>query len=320
MPGPFDTDPRLTAVSMLVKPKGLIADMVCPRVGVPSEKFIYTKGDPQETHTIPDTRIGRTSRANQVEFGAKQVTDSTEDHGLEAPVPRKDIELARSQPAQDGRPPWDPMAEATETTSTLVSLAREKRTADLIFTAGNYVADLTATLSGASQWSHKDADPLKAITDALDKPLVRPNVMVIGQAAWTALRRHPKIVESVIRSGAGAGAAGIVPLSMVADLFELDAIHVGRSWHSSSKKGQAASYSRLWGKHCSLLHLAPGLGSAQSAMPTFCFTAEWLGRRVTPYTDESRGIGGSEIVKVVECVKELIAWKGVGYHFKNAVA
>ncbi len=312
---PFAIETRLTQIAMTVKPEGLIADEVCPRVMVPAEKFTYARGRPGETHKIPETLIGRRSRANQVEFGTDHVTESTEDHGLEDSVPVKDVHVARS-----GSTSWDPLAEATMNTSTLVALAREKRVADLVFAAGNYETAHQATLSGTSQWSHSNSDPIKSIAEAMDKPLLRPNALVLGQSSWTALRRHPKIVEATARSGAGTGAAGLAMRDAVAELFELDRIIIGRSFHNSAAKGQNASHTRLWGKHASLVHLNPAVSGAMSAQPTYCFTAEWMGRQVMTYHDDSIGVAGAEIVKVTECVKELVAWKAAGYHFKNAVA
>jgi len=314
---PFTIQPRLTQIAMAIKVAGMIADSVCPRVRVPGQLFVYTKLTTEEGFTIPDTKIGRTSRANQVEFGSTDVEASTEDHGLEDPVPVKDIQLAQAQGAN-----YDPLALATERTTQLMELAREERVANLLFTIGNYSSSLRTTLSGNDQWSdYTNSNPVDAILDAMDQMLIRPNTVVMGQAVWTKLRQHPKVVESVKATGAGGIAAtGVVARSAVAELLEVDEVQVGATYKNTAKKGQTADYSFLWGKHCALLHLNRNIVSARDAMPTFAFTAEWQGRRSGTYTDPSRGIEGSTIVKVVDQVKELIPFTDAGYFFADAVA
>ena len=315
MSTPFQTHERLTAIALAVRPRGFIADLVLPRVSVGAEDFKYAKGRPQETHTIPDTRVGRRSRPNQVEFGADLVSASTQDHALDDPVPIKDIEKARAQMSS-----WDPLAEASTNTAVLLSLARERRVSSLVTTAATYAAAKRATLAGASQWSHKDSDPIKAVAEALDACLVRPNIMVIGQEAWTGLRRHPKIVEATKMTGAGNEAAGMATKRAVAELFEIDEVIVGQAFYSSAKKGQDAVYARLWGKHCALIHRNTDIAGAESAIPTFGFTAEWMPRETLTATDDLSGIMGSEIVRVRECIQELIAWQDAGYLFRSVVA
>jgi hypothetical protein len=314
---PFAIQPRLTQISLAVRVMGLIADQVCPRVTVPSQLFVYSRLTEAEGFTIPDTKIGRTSAANQVEFGATDVTDSTQDWGLEDPVPNKDIELARAASAN-----FDPLALATERTTQLVELSREQRVATLLTTLTNYASSLRTTLSGTSQWSdYSNSNPVSAILAAMDLMLVRPNVAVMGQDVWTKLRQHPKVVESVKATGAGGTSAqGVVMVEAVRDLLELEELHIGRAFYNTAKKGQTASYSRLWGKDFALMHLNRNIVSTQDVIPTFCFTAEWGGRRTGTYQDPARGVHGSTVVKVVEQLKELIPYQNAGYLFKDAVA
>ena len=314
---PFTVQPKLTQIAMAIKPQGMIADLVCPRVPVEGEKFIYTKMTTSEVFSLPDTKVGRTSEPNTVEFGGTDVTDSTEDHGLDDLVPNKDIKNAEGTN-------YDPMGAATERTTILVELAREKRVADLFFTLGNYAASLRTTLAGNDQWSdYTNSDPIDDILSAFDGMLIRPNVGVLGRAVWTKLRMHPKVVAAVLNAGngnGGASAAGVVARRAVADLLELEEIYVGESFHNSAKKGQAASYARLWGKHAAFLHINRSVRDPRGALPTFAFTAQW-GERVAGTIDEPKvGLQGSQRVRVGEQVKELITFQEAGYFFQNAVA
>lgn len=315
---PFTVQPRLTQIAMAVKPEGMIADQVCPRVPVEGEKFIYSKLDKTDAYTIPDTKVGRSSEPNTVEFGATDVTDSTEDHGLDDFVPNKDIENARNTN-------FDPLATSTELTALLLDLSREQRVANLYNTLATYDAALRATLSGTSQWSdHTNSDPLGAILDALDSMLLRPNIAVMGRLVWTKLRTHPKIVAAALSRGVAGSAeraSGVLSMQAVADLLELRAIFVGEPFINTAAKGQTPSYSRLWGKHAAFLRIDTNVRSARGmAMPTFALTAQWSTRFAGTIQDAKRGLTGGQIVRVGEHVKELVTFQEAGYFFQNAVA
>lgn len=315
---PFTVQPRLTQIAMAAKPTGMIADLVCPRIPVDGEKFVYSKLTTAEMFTIPDARIGRSSDPNQVEFGATDVTDSTEDFALEDFVPQKDIDNARQ--ANN----YDPQAIAAEATAMLLDLAREQRVANLFFTKANYNASLATTLNGTGQWSDfTNSDPYQAIMAAFDGMIIRPNVAVLGRLTATKLRSHPKIVAGVAAAsnvGVAASAAGKVSLQALADYLELDAIYVGEPFSNTAAKGQTPTYARLWGKHASFLRIDRNIRSVRGmAMPTFAFTAEWNNRFVATAV-QTRGIKGGVAIRVGEQVKELIAFQDAGYMFENAVA
>jgi len=314
---PFTVQPKLTQIAMAIKPTGMIADLVCPRVTVPGEKFIYTKMSTEEVFSIPDTRVGRTGRPNTVEFGGVDVTDSTEDYGLDDPVPNKDIKNAEGTN-------YDPLAAAAERVALLVQLAREQRVANLYFNLNTYQAALRTTLSGTSQWSDfANSDPTNAMLTMFDNMLIRPNVGVLGRAVWTRLRQHPKVVAAVLNKSGGnasASAAGAIQRQAVADLLELDEIYVGESFFNAAKKGQAAGYSRLWGKHAAFMRIDKAVRDPRAGLPTFAFTAQWGDPVGGTIEDPNIGLDGGKQVRVGEHVKELIAFQEVGCFFQNAVA
>lgn len=317
---PFDTQPRLTQIAMAVKPQGMIADLVCPRVPVDGEKFAYTTLASSDMFAIQDTRVGRSSEPNQVEFGATDLIGMVEDHGLDDFVPNRDRDVAAAQNAN-----LDPFAVATESTSILVELAREKRVADLYTNPNTYAASLRATLAGTSQWSdYANSDPYTAIMDALDGMLVRPNIAAWNRKVFTRMRSHPKIVAAVLNNGGqisgGAASAGAVSRQALADLFELEAIYVGETFYNSAKKGQATSMARLWGNHAAFLRIDKSVRSAQGfVLPTFAMTAEWNKRFVASIPEPKRGLKGGTTVRVGEQVKEIITFQEGGYLFQNAV-
>lgn len=312
---PFPVNPVLTAISIAYRNPdiALIADEVFPLTPT-AQEFKYLKYDLAQGFTIPDTKVGRKSAPNEVEFTATEVTDKVIDYGLDDFVPNEDIE-ADNQGV-------DPLGTATMFQTHLLNLAREQRAATLAFTAANYPAANQTTLSGTSQWSDfTNSNPVDAILTALDVPVVRPNIAVFGQATWTKLRQHPKVLQAVNAAAQATGGnvtSGAVSRQAFAEFFELQAVYVGAGFANTAKKGQTATLSRVWGKHAAFIYRDRAAGP--QAGVTFGFTAQW-GNRIAGNIDEpKRGLTGGQIVRVGERVKEVIAANDLGYFFQNAVA
>lgn len=305
---PFPIDPVMTGIAIAYSNEEYIADAVLPRAPVGLQSYKYKKYDLGETFRIPDTHVGRTGKPNEIEFTYTEATDSTVDHGLEDPVPQSDI----NNSAGSG---YNPVAAATENLTDLVLLDREKRVADLVFASATYAGN-TTTLSGTDQWSDgANSDPLGVILDTMDAMVMRPNVMVIGQAVYRQLQTHPKILGALNRRDTAYGRAN---KQFLADLFEVQQVLVGAAWHASNREGQTTSMARLWGKHCALLRVNPQASNGQ--MPTFGFTAQWGTRVAGSRQDPDIGLRGGTRVRVGESVKETITATDMGHLIINAVA
>jgi len=305
---PFPIQPELTAVAIAYKNKRLIADEVLPRVPVGKQDFTYLLHTMDEGFSVPDTKVGRKSKPNEVEFTATEQTASTSDYGLDDPIPQADIDNA---PAN-----YDPMGRAVEGITDLVLLGREARAAGLVFNAANYAAANKQTLSGTSQFSDfANSDPIGVIMTALDACIMRPNVMTLGRAAFSKLIQHPKIVKAVLGN---AGDSGIATRQQIAALFELEDVLVGEAYLNTAKKGQAASLARVWGKHISLTLRDRNANTRGGA--TFGFTAQFGDRIAGSQFDSDIGLRGGQRVRAGESVKELITAPDLGYLITNAVA
>ena len=307
---PFPVNPVLTGIVVAFQNADLIADQVLPRLAPPlaAQLFKYMTFDFAQAITVPDTKVGRKGEPGTVEFTGTEVPGATFDYGLDDVIPIDDINNA---PAG-----YDPKAFAAQNLMNLVLLDREVRVAGKVFAAGTYPSGNKVTLSGSSQWSHVDSDPIGDIESAKDAMIAAPNIAVFGRAAWSKFARNPKIIASLSTSGTDKGIAN---KRAVADLFELDEILVGASWLNSAKPGQAPVRARVWGKHCALLRrekIASSLGN----VPTFGWTAQY-GTRVSGDIPEPKvGLRGSVRVRSGESVQEVISAPDLGYLFTNAVA
>lgn len=311
---PFVIQPYLTSIALAYRNQRMIADDVLPRVPVERQVFKYSAYTLEDGFTVPDTRVGRKSKPNEIDWTATELTDQTRDYGLEDGIPYADVANTQGQPAT----PINPEARSTELLTDLILLDREVRVANLVFDAAQYPTANKTTLSGTTQWSDfANSDPVGDILGALDVPLVRPNVLVLGRAVFTKLAQHPKIVKAYFGN---AGDSGVVPRQFLAQLFELDDVLVGEGWVNTAKKGQAASMARVWGKHAALIYRNPNVTNPAQGSVTFGITAEWGTRIAGTRPDPDMGLRGGTKIRVGESVKELLVAPNVGYFFQNAVA
>lgn len=307
---PFPIHPELTGIAIAYRNQQLIADDVLPRVTVGKQEFKWHQWAIAEGFTLPDTKVGRRASPNEVEFTGTEQTSSTDDYGLDDPIPQADIDNALPQ--------QNPINRATEATADLILLDREVRVSGMIFATGGYQAANRVTLAGGQQWSdYVNSDPVSDIKTGLDALLVRPNVMVLGQATWSKLNSHPKVVQAVFGT---AQTSGIASKQRVAELFELEEILVGRGWLNTAKKGQAPTYARVWGKHASLLVRDKLANVNNGSRVTYGMTAQWGTRIAGSIPDAKIGLRGGQRVRVGESVKELVTAIDAGYFIQNAVA
>jgi len=306
---PFPVQPDLTAIAIAYKNAALIADDVLPRVPVEAQTFKYLKHTLADTFTVPQTLVGRTGKPGEVEFSATEETSATFDHGLDHPIPQADI---------DNAPPnYRPVDRGVEGTADLIALGREKRTADLVFTAANYPSANKVTLAGNDQLSdYTNSDPLAVFNTALDAPVMRPNIAVFGHQAWTKIRMHPKLIKAVFGPNASDG---MLTREQFRNLFELEEVLIGQSRLNTAKKGQAVSLGRVWGK-CGAFLLRDRLAATQGGRPTFGLTGEWGTRQAGAEPDKSISVRGGQRVRVYESVRELITASDLGYLITDIVA
>jgi hypothetical protein len=314
----FPVNPALTAIAIGYRNRDidLIADRILPRIGKTGKKFKYTVYPISDAYTVPNTRVARRGAPTQVDFGGTEVPDECVDYGLDDVLPNDEVIAWEQMPKPASGGPVSPMAKSTSLLTGLILLDREIRVANLVFNAATYPAANRATLSGTSQWSDfVNSNPVDVILAALDVPIFRPNVLTFGQATWTKLRQHPRMVTAILGNQVNAGA---VTREQVAAFFEVREVVVGAGFVNTARKGQAPVMSRVWGKHAAALFVSQD--AADADQPTFGFTAEFGDRIAGDMNEPKLGLRGSTIVRVGESVKEVISAAASGYYFENAVA
>lgn len=303
---PFPVDARLTAIAIAYRNPdiALIADDVLPRTDTGAE-FSWKEYDLAQGFTVPDTKVGRKSKPNEIDFKHVEHEDKVVDYGLDDVVPNDDID--------DADPGHDPLGDSAGYLGGLVDLGREARVAALTFNPASHTN--TTTLSGTGQWDHADADPTASISDALDSVIIRPNIAVFGQTTWTKLRRNKLLVQAIKGTAQGAGQVSRLEF---AEYFELQQVYVGSSFINTAKRGQPVTMSRVWGKHAAFIYRDRTAGPQQGL--TWGFTAQ-KGNKVSGQLPEPTiGLNGSQRVRTGERLKELVVAKDLSCFFQNAVS
>ena len=307
---PFPVQPYLTSIAIGYRNGRMIADQVLPKVPVGEMTFKYFKQSIETGFTVPNTRVGRTSQPNRIEFESTEVADFTRDRGLDDPIPQSDIDSARNNPALG-----NPEGRATEYLTNLIELDREIRVAGEVFNLANYGANNKDTLVGAEKFSDfVGSDPITVIQTALDSMVMRANKLIMGRVVASVLQRHPKIVKAF---NANAGDSGIVPLDYLARLFELDQVLVGEGWVNNAKRGQPPALARVWGNALALVFSDPL--ATPSTGTTYGFTAQWGTRLAGSIPDPDIGLRGGVRVRVGESVQEVITTPDLGYLITDVV-
>jgi len=303
---PFPIIPELTAIAIGYKNKRMIADRVMPRVLVGKQEFTYFVYALEDGFTVPDTRVGRTSRPNEAEFSGIKKTESTEDHGLSSPIPQRDVDNAPVG--------INPLGRAVEKITNLIELDREIRVSSMVFDPLNYAAANKLALAGASMYTDPASTPIKDIRGALDTMLIRANKMTIGRLAFSALQTHPEIVKA---SHGNAGDKGVAGHQAIAELFELEEINVGEARVNTARKGQPVALQRAWGPHI-CLHYNNEMADTDEGQASFAITADFGGRRAGSRPDPDIGLDGGQRVQAGESVKELLIAAELGFLITNA--
>lgn len=319
---PFPVDPTLTAIAIGYRNPAaqLIGRRALPPLTVLGETFKWHEYPLAEGFTVPPTEVGRRGRVNQVEFTVTERESAVRDYGLDDPIPYSDIrEAARAR--AERRSMFDPRASAVEGLTNLIELDREVRAAQIVQDPANYAADKKIALVGTAKFSdYENSDPYGVIDEGMDKTLVyRPNTIVMGQAVWSKVKRHPKLIKAV---KGGLTEDGAITRAQFAELFEIapENLLIGQALVNTARKGQQVQLNRVWGKSIELLYLDPAKRTSNDATITWGFTAEYGGRIAGSQEDKDIGLEGGERVRVGERVRELMCAKDVGYLIQDAVA
>ena len=156
---------------------------------------------------------------------------------------------------------------ATNVVTEGLQLKHEKECADLVQNPNNYASENKILLSGTSCFSDKNSDPQGVVDDAKDAVSAKiaqdPNTMIIGQAAWKSLKKHPQL-KGLISDNQNK----LVTLNLLKEIFEIENIFIGKSIFANEE----GNFERIW-KDNIVLAFVPNLGTSRTEYdPSFAYT------------------------------------------------
>ncbi len=303
-------DAVLSNMSVQYRNEDMIWPEIMPEVKVTKRSDLYYQYAKENNFRIYDDKIGPRSMANEIDYGQSPQNYSVKDHALADWVTQEEIDNADT--------PLAPESDANDNLNSALDVIQEQRVAGIVFAAATYPVGNKVVLAGATQWSGASDNPIKDIQDAVEGCFVRANTLVFGVDAWLVFRRLPEILDAVKAMAGTSLQGGLATPSAVANLFEVDRILIGRSRYITTKEGQTATFSRLWGKHMAALHLKADVPAVRSI--TFGKTFVETRRFTMRSFDEKRGVKGAHYIKTAWNSDEKVIASDLGYFIENAVA
>lgn len=286
-------DRALTQLAVFYKNREYVADLAMPVVRIPNKSDTYFEFDVTTMQLVANTQIAG-NRGRPGEVAAFPPSSGNQfavtDHGL--------MDFISSDEEANADPPLVPRMTATRVLTNYLLLARERRVATVVTTAGNYGASTTA-LAGPAQWNnYLTSTPINDLLIAKETPLITPNVMFIDPLTWITLRQHPQVLQYVTgRPGYKGGATpAFVDEEFVAKALGLDMVVQCRAKYISTAEGLAATSSYVWGKFCALLRVEDQPDKRETTAFGYTFRFGAFETRVIP--EFIAGVRGGNWIKV----------------------
>ena len=234
-----------------------IAESLFPTIHSDLEKidiFEFNK----EAFQIYDTERAIRANSNVISpQGFKKHTTTLTEHDLAYPIDYREEEEARKIKLQ---------VHATNVVTQGLLLKLETQCAALAQDPTKYPATNKIALSGTSQFTHKDSDPVGVIDDAKDAISRQigqdPNTLVMGQEVWESLKRNESLKGLIANS-----TNKIVTLDLLKEFFEVENIVIGKAIYSNASD----QFERVWGNNIILAYV-PKLNARTEYDPAFAYT------------------------------------------------
>lgn len=310
-PSQVHIDAALTNLSVGYRNPAFIADLLAPVVPVrkQSDKYFIYDSEREQFRQSDDKRAPG-AEAAEVNFALSSDNYYCEDHALLAVIPDEERENAD--------PVIQPNIDRTEFLRAKIDLNKEIELAAMLTSTS--VITQNTTLSGDTQWSDPDSDPVAAIeaqkATIMASVQVMPNTLVLPYPVYSAVRTHAKVIERM-----GLSFAGAMTEQALAQVFDVENVLVARAFKNTAAAGQTPSMSYVWGKDALLAYVPTRPGLKQMALAlTFAWSGapgSVSGHRVELWREERRKADALRVQRYYD--QKLIA-AGAAFLWKSAVA
>ena len=292
MPGPENVhkDQILTNISIMYRNAAYVGTELMPIVPVKKKSDIYYVYDSKaDRFRIPKTLRAPKTESRTVDW--KVTTDgyNCDEHALNDLI--DDIERDNADK------PLNLEVDTVEFLTDIVNLGLEMRIKDMI------EATLSANAPTNGVWSDYTTETIDPIADieiakaAIHAVIFRePNVLLLGKAVYDKLKHHPKILELIKYSQ-----KGVLTSDLMASLFGIEKVIVGKAGYNTAKEGKAEVLSYLWGKNAILAYVEPSPGIKKFSLGYTFQSQKFQTRRARIETKHSDWfeVGDIETEKIV---------------------
>ena len=236
--------------------------------------------------------------------GFKKHTTTLKENDLSYPIDYREEEEAEKVKLQ---------LHATNVVTEGLNLKLEKECADLVQNPDSYSAENKIILSGTSCFDNEASDPQGIIDDAKDAVSAKiaqdPNTMIIGQAAWKALKKHPQLVGLI-----SDNKNKMVTLEFLKEIFEVENIYIGKSIFSNAE----GNFERIW-KDNIVLAYVPNLGVSRTEYdPSFAYTVRKKDAlQIDEYTKEGNKV---KYIRATDIYTPFLVGPEAGYLISNVLS
>lgn len=293
----------LSEVARGYKNNAFVSEVLFPTIYSEKEKidiFEFNK----EAFNIYDTERAIRANSNVISpQGFKKHTTALIEHDLSYPIDYREEQEAEKIKLQ---------LHATNVVTNGLQLKYEKQCADLVQNPDNYSSDNKLILSGSSCFNHEDSDPQGVIDDAKDKVSAKiaqdPNTMVIGQDAWTGLKRNLQLRGLISDSK-----TKLVTLDLLKEIFEIENIVIGKSIFAD----QNGNFVRIW-KDSIILAYVPDLGTSRTEYdPSFAYTVRKKDAlQIDEYTKEGNKV---KYIRATDIYTPFLVGAEAGFLISNVI-
>lgn len=236
--------------------------------------------------------------------GFKKHTTTLKENDLSYPIDYREEEEAEKVKLQ---------LHATNVVTEGLNLKLEKECADLVQNPDSYSAENKIILSGTSCFDNDASDPQGIIDDAKDAVSAKiaqdPNTMIIGQAAWKALKHHKQLKDLI-----SDNQNKLVTLNLLKEIFEVENIYIGKSIFSNAE----GNFERIW-KDNIVLAYVPNLGASRTEYdPSFAYTVRKKDAlQIDEYTKEGNKV---KYIRATDIYTPFLVGPEAGYLISNVLS
>jgi hypothetical protein len=269
-------DPILTAVAQGYSNNAYVGRLLFPTVPVAARAGKVISFGKQD-FLLYATRRAPGQSTKRVQFGYASTDYGLTDHSLEGAVPIENEEEAKAVPGIDLG------AGAVGSVQNAMGLGLEYEQATLARDATQYAATNKVALAGADRWTDPDSDPFTVVSDAREAVRKqigkRPNSSVISPSVFSALKKHPKVLDRIKYTG-----RDVATVDLLSALFEIPNLAVGDAVYSPDGN----TLGDVWGDDMVLGFTELGSVPDRGA-PTYGYTYQLNGYAIVeqPYYDRN---------------------------------